>query len=198
MTAEPGSKPGAGSRDALRRALPRRHGDTGHGESEPAEDTRPAETPNHGNRRRERARTEGTSTKHETKLRKKTRRSKKKAKKNTRNTQKTNKKDKAREPRPTRKATEPRKPHRAETSGDDTPHRSGRAGRDPTTAEARPRRQAGRNGGTRRAREEDTPHPRQTHKHPPYKKKRFLGCAAGGAERPRHQNARPRLAYSIF
>lgn len=198
MTAEPGGEPGAGSRDALRRAQTRRHRNTGHAESEPAEHSRPAETPNHGNRRGERARTEGTSTKHETKLRKKTTRSKKKAKKNTRNTQKTNKKEKARDPQPTRKAHEPRKPHRAETSGDDTPHRSGRAGKSPTTADARPRRQAGREGGTRRAREEDTTHPRQRHKHPPYNKKSFLGCAAGGAERPEQQNARPRLAYSIF
>lgn len=198
MSAEPGSKPRASSRDALRRAKPRSDGHPRHGESEPAENTRPAETPNHGNRRWKRAITEGTSTNHETKLRKKTTRSKKKAKKKSRKTQKTNKKDKARDPRPTRKNPETRKPHRAETSGDDTPHRSGRAGKSPTTAEARPRRQAGRKGGTRRAREEDTPHPRQTHKHPPYKQKRFLGCAAGGAERPRHQNARPRLAYSVF
>lgn len=198
MTAEPGSKPRASRRDALRRAKPRSDGHPRHGESEPAEHSRPAETPNHRSRGGERAGTEDTSTKHETKLRKKTTRSKKKAKKNTRNTQKTNKKDEDPNPRPTRKAPEPRKPHRAETSGDDTPHRSGRAGKSPTTAEARPRRQAGRKGGTRRAREEDTPHPRQTHKQPPYKQKRFLGCAAGGAERPGHQNARPRLAYSIF
>ena len=117
MPAKPGSEPRAGSGDTIRAGKPHGHGDTRNRQREPTENARPPEHTNHGNRRGKRARTEGTSTKHETKLRKKTTRSKKKRKKNTRKTQKTNKKA----PDPDPRQQHPRPRHRPRPKRDPDP-----------------------------------------------------------------------------
>ena len=67
---QPRSETGASSRDALRRAKPRRHGDTGNRQREPTEDARPPERTNHGQSRGKRGTSRRGTTDHETKIQK--------------------------------------------------------------------------------------------------------------------------------